>query len=362
MPGHEDLSVRKARHLDICLDNETYPVESGTTRLEEVHLIHHSLPECDASAVDTSITFLNSTVQLPFFISSMTGGSAEGYRTNKDLAETAEALGIPVGMGSIRILLRKPEVMEDFMLKRFAPSVPVFANIGGVQLPDTDHKALYSLLETLQVDGVAVHLNPAQELFQPEGDRDFRRVREATAQFTAGSPVPVIVKETGMGINPREVRDLLASGVRYVDIAGSGGTNWVRVEAFRLDDPSWHRAAREFDQWGLPVALVQAALGRGTRGILASGGIRSGMDIVRALALGAEAVGLALPFVRAVRDGGVAAGVALGRHYEQVIRTAQALTGATTIEELRSVPLYLDHSLEQDARNLADVMGVEHHG
>ncbi len=357
-PVAEEMSGRKAQHLDVCLDANRYHVETGSSRLNQVHLVHRALPECDLSEVNTEIPFLGTTVKLPFFISSMTGGSAEGYRTNKDLAEVAAELGIPVGMGSIRILTRKPEVIGDFQLKRFAPNVPVFANIGGVQLPNTQHQDIYRLMEQLAVDGIAVHLNPAQELFQPGGDTDFFGVLEATERFIAASPVPVIIKETGMGINPAEVRELLKRGAAAVDVAGAGGTNWVRVESYRLDDTAVAEEAGEFDNWGIPTALVLAALGRDVRNVWASGGIRSGMDIVNALALGADAVGLALPFVRAVRAGGVAAGVELGRRYEYVIRIAMTLTGSRTVEQLRAAPLYLDAALQADARSLAAVMGV----
>jgi isopentenyl-diphosphate delta-isomerase type 2 len=356
---NQDMSARKAAHLDVCIDAERYSVESGNSRLHEVHLIHRSLPECNFATVDTTVSFLGHTVALPFFISSMTGGSAAGYKVNKQLAEIAEALGIPVGMGSIRILLRKPEVIRDFMLKDIAQSVPVFANIGGVQLPTIMHDELYRLIDTLRVDGIAVHLNPGQELFQPEGDRDFTGVLAALERFIAGSPVPVIVKETGMGINPAEIHALRNIGASLVDIAGSGGTNWVRVEAHRLDprDPI-AGAAAEFDLWGLPTGLVLAALGRDVPGVLASGGIRGGMDIVRALALGAEAVGMALPFIRAVSQGGLTAGLELGRQFEYVIRSAMTMSGVQSVQELRRVPLYIERSLVEDATNLAHATGV----
>jgi len=353
----EQMAGRKSAHLEICLDDAIYRVESGRTRLEEVHLVHRSLPEIDAAAVDTTCTFLGSPVTMPLFISSMTGGSAEGYRTNKDLARVAAELGIPVGMGSIRILLRKPEVMEDFTLKKHAPSVPVFANIGGVQLPREDHDAIYRLIDTLAVDGIAVHLNPGQELFQAEGDRDFSGVLHGIARFIARSPVPVIVKETGFGINPDEVRRLREIGATYVDIAGGGGTNWARVEAFRDDRSGAMETVAEFDDWGLPTALVLAALGRDTPGVLASGGIRSGMDVVRSLALGAEAVGMALPFIRALSREGIAGAVDFGRRVQYVIRNAMVLSGCHRVEDLRTAPLWLDTSLGTDATALAATCG-----
>lgn len=355
MSGSGGIAGRKAQHLEICLEHDRYRVETSRTRLEEVHLVHRALPELDAGAVDTSFSFLGHTCRLPLFISSMTGGSSEGYRTNKDLATLAAELGIPVGMGSIRILLRKPEVIGDFQLKSFAPAVPVFANIGGVQLPQVPHDDLFRLIDTLRVDGIAVHLNPGQELFQPGGDRDFRGVLGALRRFNARCPVPVIVKETGFGINPAEVRALQDAGVAWVDIAGAGGTNWLRVEGYRLEDRE-RAMAMEFDHWGMPTALILASLGRDRPGILASGGIRTGMDVVRSLALGAEAAGIALPFVRALRSGGVAEALEYARSLELVIRTATALAGCTATRHLRRAPLTLDRALREDAQALNEAL------
>jgi isopentenyl-diphosphate Delta-isomerase len=346
------MSARKAQHLSICIDDQQYSVESSSTRLGEAHLVHHALPEVNASDVTTATTFLERPVAMPLFISSMTGGSDGAYQVNKDLATVAEALKIPVGMGSIRILLRKPDVIEHFRLKQFAPSVPVFANIGGVQLPREDHDRLYRLVEELRVDAIAVHLNPGQELVQPGGDHDFAGVTDGIARFVAGSPVPVIVKETGFGIHPAEVARLLDMGVRYVDIAGAGGTNWNRVEGYRNDDPAAAAAAMQFDRWGIPTGLALAALGRSTPGILASGGIRTGMDVLTALALGARGVGMALPFVRHVVTGGVDGAVAFGREVEYVIRTGMVLSGVTRVDQLRTAPMWMEEGLRADAASL----------
>lgn len=349
----EAIAGRKSAHLEICLDESRFTVESGQTRLDEVHLVHRSLPELDADTVDTSIDFLGSRISLPLFISSMTGGSAEGYRTNKDLAIVAGELGIPVGTGSIRILLQKPEAVEDFTLKKHAPNVPVFANIGGVQLPTISHDRLYALLDTLAVDAIAIHLNPAQELFQAEGDRDFSGVLDAIGRFTAKSPVPVIVKETGFGINPAEVDLLFGVGVAYVDVAGAGGTNWARVEAFRDERSRALATVHQFDEWGLPTGLILSTIGRRREGILASGGLRSGLDVVRALALGAHACGMALPFIRTLKGGGIESAVDFGRRLGYAIQSAMVLSGCGTVNQLRKAPIWLDRSLREDAEALA---------
>jgi isopentenyl-diphosphate delta-isomerase type 2 len=294
---------------------------------------------------------------MPVFISSMTGGSEGAYQVNKDLAVAAQELGIPVGMGSIRILFRKPDVIEHFLLKRYAPDVPVFANIGGVQLPELSHDEIYRMIEHLAVDAIAVHLNPGQELAQPGGDINFEGILDGIRRFCGGSPVPVIVKETGFGIDPETILRLLDAGAAYVDIAGAGGTNWNRVESYRHEDPSITAAIREFDDWGIPTALILGALGRNQRGVLASGGLRTGMDVVKALALGAEAGGLALPFARAVTEGGVSGAVAVGRQLQYVIRTAMALTGCTEISGLREAAMWTDEGFRLDSAALRRASG-----
>lgn len=339
-PG-SNIAERKKRHLEICIDEDRYAVENGSTGLSSVHFLHRALPEVDEPALSTDVEFLGYRIALPILISSMTGGSSESYRVNKDLALAAAETGIPVGMGSVRILFRKPEVIDDFRLKRLAPNVPVLGNIGGVQLTQLPLGDLAGLLSELEVDGVAVHLNPGQELFQPEGDRRFSGILDSIRSFCEISPVPVIVKETGFGLAPHEVDSLFAAGAKYVNVAGSGGTNWITVEAYR-DQAGFDETAAEFAGWGNPTGLVLAALGRNRRGIIASGGIRGGMDVAKSLALGAEIVGLALPFVRAVAAEGVPGVVRVIRDLERVLRTTMVLTSSRRVQDLRSAPLWFD--------------------
>lgn len=334
--SHEDgIGQRKAQHLEICTTPGVYAVENGGTMLDQVRLLHRALPELNANDIDPSINFLGYRVSLPCFISSMTGGSAEGYRANKDLAKVAQEARLPVGMGSIRILFRKPEVMDHFHLKRLAPDVPVFANIGGVQLRDPDNTRLVELLKELEVDAVAVHLNPGQELAQPEGDRDFTGVLDGIRRLCDASPVPVIVKETGAGIAPDEVKLLLDAGVRYVNVAGSGGTNWMTVEGYRLSDQD-RAVTDEFAGWGTPTGVLVAAARPFEGRVLASGGIRTGMDVAKVVALGAVSAGLALPLIRAVTADGVDGGLAFVSRLSAVIRNVMVLTGSRTIADLRS--------------------------
>ena len=189
-----------------------------------------------------------------------------------------------------------------------------------------------------------------------DGDRRFQGVMESIRRFCDRAPVPVIVKETGFGISPAEVRSLKDAGARYVDVAGSGGTNWAQVESYRLEGDE-RGAAQEFGEWGLPTALILAGLGRGESGVLASGGIRTGMDLVRSIALGAESAGTALPFIRAVHAGGVDAAVAYGRRIEKVLRTAMLLSGSRTVSALQRAPIWLSRELREDAEALVEAEG-----
>ena len=335
-----EISTRKEHHLDICLDDERYPdPAAGGTSLDEVRLVHRALPELDYGAIDTTQRFLRARLRLPLLISCMTGGSGRGRSANRALAEAAQRTGVAVGVGSIRPLLRDPDTFADFHVKPRAPDVPVLANLGAVQLRDLGAAALRPLLERLEVQGLVVHLNAGQELFQPGGDRDFRGLLEAIADAVAGCGVPVLVKETGFGIGPAEIRLLLGYGVRYVDVAGSGGTNWIAVEGERLAAPERH-SARAFADWGLPTGVLLAVLGGGEAGrVIASGGLRHGVHLAKALALGAGLGAMALPFIRAVMAGGLEGAVALIGRIEHELRTAMTLCGAPTLAALRRAPL-----------------------
>jgi isopentenyl-diphosphate delta-isomerase type 2 len=353
------ISSRKAKHLEICTNPSLYSVEGGHAGFESVHLVHNALPEVAADEIDTTLAFLGYRMDLPLFISCMTGGSAQGHRANQDLARAAQILNIPVGLGSVRILFEHPELLPHFQIKNLAPDVPVMANLGSVEVRERDHGAIADLMKTLEVQSLVVHLNPGQELFQADGDRDFRGLKEAIARLCEESLIPIIVKETGCGIKPELVRELFDSGVDYVDVAGSGGTNWMTVESFR--NPEEQREAEEFRNWGIPTAASLEAIkqwnpaGNGPSRILASGGIRTGMDVAKAIVLGADAAGLALPLIRAVHERGVEGVVNEIRYLESVLRKVMLLTGARDLQELGTRPYWLDDSILPAVRSLANM-------
>jgi len=363
-PHHAgDISERKARHLEICVDSESYSVETQRSYFSGVRFLHRSLPEIDAASVDTRLQFLGNEIALPLLISCMTGGSAEGNLVNMRLAEAAERARVPVGMGSIRILFRDESYFDQFHMKPHAPNVPILANLSAVQIREIGHPRIIEILKRLEVQALAIHLNAAQELFQPDGDRDFHGLKEAVAHFCEDSPIPVIVKETGFGIRPSEVRFLLDAGAAYVDLAGAGGTNWVRVESYRVPGAQ-AQVAREFDDWGIPTALILASLrsgalapGVGYEGrIIASGGLRTGSDVAKAIALGAGLAGMALPFARAVYSGGVEAALEEIAKIDLSLRTAMLLTGSPTLAKLRAQRLIIDPEFQAaaDALTAAD--------
>ena len=349
--GRTEISERKAKHVEICVDRQRYAVESGESGFTAIRFVHHALPEVDERAIDTSLDFLGCRIALPLFISCMTGGSAVGDRINRELAAAAQSARIPVGMGSFRILFRDESCFDQFHLKRFAPDVPVIANLGAVQVREIPPRQIVAMVERLEAQALAVHLNPGQELFQPEGDRDFRGLKEAIARLCEQSSVPVIVKETGFGIRPADVDFLLAAGAAFVDLAGAGGTNWTRVESYRLADEE-AAVAREFDDWGIPTAALLLALRDSPRPLLASGGIRSGVEVAKALALGAGLAGLALPFIRAVADGGAEGVGRLIASLTRSLRAAMTLAGCRDLAALRRSPLLIDPLLSETAAQL----------
>lgn len=352
------ISRRKDHHLDICLDPERYQVEAPTgTGFDAVQFVHDALPELDADAIDTTQPFLRTTLNAPLLISCMTGGSGRGRTANRALAEAAQRTGIAVGVGSIRPVLEDAAAFAHFHVKPLAPDVPVLANIGAVQLREWGTRQLRPLLERLEVQGLVIHLNVGQELFQPHGDGDFRGLLDAIAQAVVECGLPIIVKETGFGVRPRLVRQLLGSGVKYVDVAGAGGTNWVLVEGYRLVGRGAD-SARAFADWGLPTGVLLAALHDVPGKLIASGGLRHGVHVAKALAMGAVLGAMALPFIRAVMAEGVDGAAALVDHLIHELRVAMTLCGAATLPALRQAQLMQSAGFRHQVAELQRVESV----
>ncbi len=317
-------------------------VESRTTTswLEHVHLIHSALPELSLDEVSLACTCCGRRFAAPLFISGMTGGTPEAGRINRDLARTAERLGIGFGLGSGRAMLVDRGLAETYRVRDEAPDVFLAWNLGGVQLRHTPLEQLQAALDSLGADAICIHLNPAQELMQPEGDRDFRGVLDAIGELVTRLERPLIVKETGAGISREVGLRLQRVGVRWIDVAGCGGTSWVGVEAIRhgLDADAESQALWD---WGIPTAAAVAELAGSGLGLIASGGIRTGLDAARALALGADVAGMAAPVLQAWfehgRDGAERFLVGL----REGLRRSMLLCGCADLAALRRSPRVL---------------------
>lgn len=305
---------------------------------ERFTLVHRALPELDLADVDLTTTFLKHRLNAPLLISCMTGGTPQAAAINRTLARVAQRFGVAMGLGSGRALLEKPETLQTFSVRDEAPDVLLLANLGAVQLnKGYGIDDCRRLVELLDADALVLHLNPLQEALQPEGDTTFGDLLRAIEQLCRSAPFPIVVKEVGWGIAPGDVRALFEAGVAAVDLAGAGGTSWSEVERYRMAQPWRQRVAAEFAGWGIPTAvcLQWARAVAPSELIVASGGIRTGIDAVKALALGADVVGVAGPFLRAA-DAGDGATDELMRQYVEVIRIGLFVCGVRTPAALRS--------------------------
>ncbi|HET9051970.1 MAG TPA: type 2 isopentenyl-diphosphate Delta-isomerase [Candidatus Dormibacteraeota bacterium] len=329
---------RKAEHIRLNLEADV-AAKGITSGFEDYGFEHAALPEIDLAEVDVSGTFLSLPVKAPLLISCMTGGVAEAEPVNAALAEAAQALGIAVGLGSARVLLENPDATAGFLVRRRCPGVPLLANLGAVQLNrGVGVEGCLRIVDRIGADALVLHLNALQEAVQPGGDTCFGGLLPRIAELAAALPVPVVVKEVGWGIDAAAVGALLDAGVAAVDIAGAGGTSWTEVERHRLTDPSAARVAAAFSGWGIPTAraLAAARAARPSAVLVASGGIRTGLDVATAIAIGADLVGAAGPFLRAAATGGPEAAAAVGWEWIDVLRLVMFCTGCADLAALRT--------------------------
>ncbi len=339
-----EIARRKASHIALCIDAD---VEArGSTLLEEVTLFHEALPELSLDQVDLGVEFLGRRLAAPLLISGMSGGAEVARDLNRSLARAAQDHRFAMGLGSQRAMLDDAFRAETYRVRGLAPDVPLLANLGVVQARDAGPKAVEGLVAEIEADALCLHLNVAQELVQDEGDRDFRGCLAAIAEIAAQSPVPVVVKETGCGMAPATLTRLREAGVEWVDVAGAGGTTWTGVEALR-GSPGQRARGRALREWGIPTAAALFfARRRGLRAI-ASGGVRDAGDVARALALGAELVGMALPFLRAFARGGREALAEEAVALTESLRAMMLLTGAPNVAALRDVPRVIGGTLQR---------------
>jgi isopentenyl-diphosphate Delta-isomerase len=325
---------RKAEHIRLALDAR---MQSGDNAFDRYRFEHCALPEMRFEEVDLSCTFLEVPLRAPLLISCMTGGTADATRINRNLARAAESERIAVGVGSQRKALEDPRTVESFRIRPHAPTTVVLGNLGAVQLNyGYGIDECRAAVRMNEANALALHLNPLQEAIQPEGQRDFSSLLPKIGEIARELEVPLIVKEVGCGISADVAKRLLAHGVSIVDTAGLGGTNWARIEAARADDAE---LGERFADWGIPTpeAILRLRELPGLT-IVGSGGVRTGVDVAKALACGAHLVGLAYPFLRAA-DESEARVVETVRRIVDELRICMFCLGVRTIEELRRVKL-----------------------
>ena len=333
------ISKRKQYHLDICSPHSGYVIESAlSTQFSSVQFLHKALPEISVKNINATSKFLGHAISFPFFVSCMTGGARKAGLLNRTLARACQKVKIPLGLGSMRVLFDEPERIKDFQIKKYAPDIPVMANISAVQVRDIAANKILDIVKKLEAQALVIHCNCGQEIFQEQGDRDFQGLLNSIGKMVKKSKVPVTVKETGFGIHPGLVVSLLERGVKYVDIAGAGGTNWILVEQAR-NKSSKREKFCEFSDWGIPTAPLVAACKKHKGRILASGGLRSGRDVAKAMALGAHAAGMALPLLKPALTGNPEEVVRAIKKVKEGYLSCMLMTGSRTNKNLRNAPL-----------------------
>lgn len=327
---------RKADHIRICLE-EDVQFHQTTNGLERYRFTHCCLPERNLDEIDISTTFLGKQLGAPLLISSMTGGTEQAGIINHRLAEVAQHYKIAMGVGSQRVAVEKPQVADTFAVRKYAPDVLLFANLGAVQLNYSyGLDECLRIIDILEADALILHLNPLQECIQPRGDKNFQGLLDKIAILCNKLGVPVIAKEVGNGISAAMAEKLIAAGVKAIDVAGAGGTSWAKVESERAESALQRRLGRTFADWGLPTAECITSIRAIAPDVplIASGGLRHGLDIAKALALGADIAGLAMPFLQAAASERAAV-YDLAEVLIAEITTVLFCTGNATLEQLK---------------------------
>jgi len=339
----EETKKRKTDHIRICL-NQRAQARKATTGFEDVHLVHRALPEIDKQKIDLSAAVFGHRFSAPLIVGAMTGGTAGATRINAAIAEAVEKLRLGMGVGSQRAAIEDKKLEKTFAIARKkAPTAFLIANIGGVQLAHGyGLKEAKKAVEIIDADALAIHLNPLQEAVQPEGQTNFKGVLAKIGEITRELDKPVIVKETGSGIAAEEARKLEAAGVKGIDIAGAGGTSFAAVEYYRAkgQENSVQRFLGDaFWDWGIPTAVSLAEATQTVKiPVIASGGVRSGVDIAKAIALGAGLASLSQPVLQAAVRGAKDTESALSFLTEE-LRNAMFLMGVEKVGYLAKAPI-----------------------
>jgi isopentenyl-diphosphate delta-isomerase len=331
------LGRRKLRHVEVCLERPV-AFQTRTTGFERYDLPYRALPETDLAAIDTATTLLGAPLTVPLLIGAMTGGAELSRTINRNLAIAAQRLGLGLMLGSQRVMLERPEALPSFQVRDLAPDVLLLGNLGVAQLKRGYGAAeLERAVRSIGADALALHTNPLQEALQLGGDTDFAGLLPQLAALVPRLPFPVVLKEVGHGLSAAVARSVRDCGFAALDVAGAGGTSWARVEEFVAYGEIRHP---ELAEWGLPTAeaLVEVRAELPQLPLIASGGIRSGVDIAKAIALGAQACAVAHPLLApATRSPEAVVEVLERLRFE--LRVAMHGCGAPDLEALRRTPL-----------------------
>ncbi|MHB9037915.1 MAG: type 2 isopentenyl-diphosphate Delta-isomerase [Armatimonadota bacterium] len=331
---------RKSDHVYAAL-HEDVEFHTRTTGFERYSFVHEALPEIDRHDIDTSVQLFGKRLSMPLLISPITGGTPETAEYNQIFAEAAQRFNLAMGVGSQRVALENPDMEWTFHVRDIAPDILLFANLGAVQLNNgCDVDSCSQVVEMIGADALMLHLNPLQECVQMHGNVNFRVLSARIGEACDLLDVPVIAKEVGHGISEKTARLLVDVGVAGIDVAGAGGTSWAKVESKRSSNPALARLGESMGEWGISTvdSLIAARCVGPTLPIIASGGVRTGEDIAKSIALGANAAGIALPFLRAAAISPAVLFDKIAQLKEELI-TVMFCTGSRTIEELRSARL-----------------------
>lgn len=332
---------RKKDHVDICL-TEDVGYHEKTSGFEQFDFIHNALPELNLSEIDTSTVFLKKKLRLPLMITGMTGGYEGAVKINGDLALVCEEKKLALGLGSQRQALEDDSQLESYgIVRKNAPTIPIIGNIGAAQIvKGLNMKRLQKLLDDIEADAIAIHLNALQEAVQFEGDVNFRGVLEGISKLVKKLKIPIIAKETGAGISYSAAKRLHEVGIDYIDVSGSGGTSWSAVESFRKhtgeSSEDKNRLARKFRNWGIPtVTCIQEVSRIKKISVIASGGIKDGVDVAKSVALGADIAGMARTLLKTLMEKGTQGLLNEIDFIQKELSLVMFLTGSKNIKKLK---------------------------
>lgn len=332
---------RKISHVDICL-KKNVEARAKSAGFEDVELVHRAVPELDFRSIDIGCKFLKKNLDAPIVIEAITGGYEGALRINSELAKAAEKEKVVLALGSQRAMLEDQSLSSTYAIRKDAPSIPILGNIGLAQIGKYGVKRIGAAVEKIEADGLVVHLNVLQELCQEEGDRAFFGLLSSLEKLCSGVGCPVIAKETGAGISMETAAVLEKAGVAMIDVAGVGGTSWSGVEIYRGSKET------RFWDWGIPtVQSVAECSSKVKIPVIASGGVRSGLDAAKSLALGASYTGAALPFLKRVHSGGHESLCTEIHRWKKELRMSMLLCGASDIKGLRKAPVLVTGNMAE---------------